>query len=163
MGPYCEHSPGTDNLNALLKQQQLSHANHWSQAWVSLWRGLALASAAKHAQAAAELQKSLVILGRYDHPLTATALVELGKLAFRAGNFDAAANYFFEASFPAAAYDQHVLIAEAFSWGAVVHMMRGQQGMYPPLMPVASWANRNSRHLQASMLVRTAEVALHQG
>ena len=163
MGPYCEHSPGTDNLNALLKQQQLGHANHWSQAWVSLWRGLALASAAKHAQAAAELQKSLVILGRYDHPLTATALVELGKLAFRAGNFDAAANYFFEASFPAAAYEQHVLIAEAFSWGAVVHMMRGQQGMYPPLVPVASWANRNSRHLQASVLVRTAEVALHQG
>ena len=79
MGPYCEHSPGTDNLNALLKQQQLSHANHWSQAWVSLWRGLALASAAKHAQAAAELQKSLVVLGRYDHPLTATALVELGE------------------------------------------------------------------------------------
>ena len=163
MGPYCEHSPGTDSLNALLKQEHLGHANHWSQAWVSLWRGLALASAARHAQAAAELQKSLMILGRYDHPLTATALVELGKLAFRAGNFDAAANYFYEASFPAAAYEQYVLIEEAFSWGAMVHMMRGQQGIYPPLLPVASWANRDSRHLQASMLVRAAEVALHQG
>ena len=55
MGPYCEHSPGTDRLNVLLKQEHLSHVNHWSQAWVSVWRGLALASAAKHAQAAAEL------------------------------------------------------------------------------------------------------------
>ena len=163
MGPYGEHSPGTAKLNVLLKQQHLTHVNHWSQAWVSVWRGLALASAAKHAQAAAELQKSLLILGRYDHPLTATALLELGKLAFRAGNFEAAANYFYEASFPAAAYDQYVLIAEAFSWGSATHMMRGLPGIYPPLVPASSWANRDSRHLQAAMFVRTAEEALHLG
>ena len=40
------------------------------------------------------VERGLVAAGEYDHPLTSTALLELGRLALEAGNHAAAARYF---------------------------------------------------------------------
>lgn len=156
MGPVCPHDPLTAQLASDFATYP-TRPNHWSQAWVSCFQGLAYASVGKLEQAVSELNKSLVLAGQYDHDLTATALLELGKLAFQQGQSQAAAGYFLEATFPAMAFDQYDIIEEALRWGLVVHLVSGQQGPYPPLAPAAVWARRNSRSLQAWLLLLAAE------
>ncbi len=115
------------------------------------------ASAGKLEQAASELTKSLVLAGQYDHELTSMALLELGKIAFVQGQLQMAASYFLEATFPAAAFDQYDVMQEAFQWGLVTHLVSGQAGLYPPLVPASAWSRRHSRALQAWLGMLAAE------
>lgn len=156
MGPVCLHDPLTSQLMTEFATYP-TRPNHWSQNWISCFQGLAYASVGKLEQAVSELTKSLVLAGQYDHELTAISLLELGKLAFQQGQTQAAAGYFLEATFPAMAFDQYDVIEEALRWGLVVHLVSGQQGPYPPLVPAAAWARRNSRALQAGLLLLAAE------
>ena len=156
MGPVCQHDPLTAQLVADFASYP-TRPNHWSQAWVSCHLGMAYASAGKVEQAASELTRSLVLAGQYDHELTSMALLELGKLAFQQGQAQAAAGYFLEATFPAAAFDQFDVMQDAFRWGLVTHLVSGQKGLYPPLVPAAAWSRRHSRSLQAWLLLLAAE------
>jgi tetratricopeptide (TPR) repeat protein len=157
MGPVCEHDPFTLQLLDALSRRP-APPNHWSQAWISVQLGLAYASANKPAEAAAELTKGLQVGGRFDHPLTPLALIELGKIAFAAGKFDAAAAMFYEATFPAVAFDQHDMLEEAFRWGNLTHIVNNQPGVYPPLVPAQAWARtKGSRVTQASLFLLAAE------
>ncbi len=63
--------------------------------------GLAYAAKGKNTEAVNELKQSLLVAGM-DHNLTSTALLELGKLAFRASDFPSASTYFLEATYSAA-------------------------------------------------------------
>ena len=162
MGPVCQHDPLTAQLLTDFASYP-TRPNHWSQAWVSCHLGMAYASVGKIEQAASELTKSLVLAGQYDHDLTAMALLELGKLAFQQGQTQAAASYFLEATFPAAAFDQFDVMQEAFSWGLVTHLVSGQPGPYPPLLPAAAWSRRHSRALQAWLLLLAAENCVSAG
>jgi tetratricopeptide (TPR) repeat protein len=162
MGPVCRHDPFTGQLMAVMARRA-TRPNHWSQSWVSCQLGLAYASAGKMEQAASELTKSLLIAGQYDHELTSMALVELGKLAFEQGQHNAAATYFLEATFAAAAFDQYDVMQEAFRWGLITHLVSGQKGPYAPLVPAAAWARRGSRALQAWLLLLAAENAAAVG
>ncbi len=162
MGPVCRHDPLTGQLLSALGSRP-TLPNHWSQAWISCLLGLAYQSAGKWEQAATELNRSLVVGGQFDHELTALALLELGNLAFAQGQHKTAAEYYSEATYTAAAFDQYDLLAEAFYGGMLTHLIAGNPGLHTPLVPGAAWAQRHSRATQAKLLLSVAESALGGG
>ncbi|MDA1052751.1 MAG: hypothetical protein O3C40_20040 [Planctomycetota bacterium] len=133
--------------------------NHWSGAWVDALLGLAYASSGRSQEAVSELNKSLVMASQFDHPLTATALFALGKIAFEQEQYGNASQMFHEASLSAAWFSQYALVEESLRWGAVTHLVAGQNGMYPPLAPATAWARRESDFLETSLIVSAAEAA----
>lgn len=137
LGPACEHDPLTAQLVDALSRRP-GKPNHWSQCWIELQLGLALASANKVPQAASELTKSLMAAGTFDHPLTCVGLLELGKLAFEQGKYDAAMTLFHEATISAAFFERYEVMEEAFRLGGLAHILAGQKGVYPPLVPAAA-------------------------
>ncbi len=161
MGPACEHDPLTAELvNALVRRP--TKPNHWSQCWVELQLGLAYASANKIPQAASELQKSVMCAGTYEHPLSCVALLELGKLAFDQGKYDAAMQSWHEASISAAYFERYEVMEEAFRLGALAHMVSNQKGVYAPLVPAAEWT-RKMGFVQASVLTALADNLITAG
>lgn len=160
MGPAAAHSPMTNELLAVLARG-VAPAHHWTVAWSDCLLGLAYLNAGKLPQAKESLQRSLVTAGQFDHPLTGTALLELGKIALLEENFPAAATLLIEASY--SAYESQDmgmpgLIGEAMHWGLVAHLMHAPGTMYPPLEPAIAWAKRKRlRHLHVSLLLLAAE------
>jgi tetratricopeptide (TPR) repeat protein len=162
MGVACRYDPLTTRLSQALNVRP-ARPNHWSQAWVSILLGLVQAAEGTADQAAVELQKGISAGGQFDHPLTATALLELGKLALQQGEHGPAGTYFLEATLSAAWFGQEDLIEEAFRWGVKNHIMSGAPGPYAPLQPAMAWAERMSQFLTASLLLNGAHVAVESG
>jgi len=157
MGAACPHDPLTANLLAALSRRP-GLPNHWSEAWIDVQLGLALIAAGKEDQALVHLQRAVVAAGQYDHPLTSTALLELGRLALARGDFTTAAKFFEEASYAAVNYFDGGVLEESFRYGAIAHLMANRPGIYPPLAPAARWAKiKNLRQLQTSLLLLAAE------
>ncbi|MFP6751556.1 MAG: CHAT domain-containing protein [Pirellulaceae bacterium] len=156
MGPTCPYSPLTlQLLNALSRRP--TRPNHWSQAWVSLQLGLAYASAGQTGQAAAQLQQSMLISGRFDHVLTSVAMLELGKLAFQQEQFPQAASYFIEASLNAGLFEEYRTVEESLRWASRTHQVVGGKGLFAPLPAAAAWGQTESDFVQASVFVSAAE------
>lgn len=159
LGPVCKHDPLTGSLvEALLRRP--GPPNHWSEAWTSVELGCAYAAAGNAAQAKAALERGLLASGQFDHPLTSTALLELGKLALEAGEFAPAARYFEEATYASLAFTNPTNLEEGFRYGALAHLLQNQKGPYPLLAPAIVWAkNQGNRQLQCSLLLSAAENA----
>lgn len=159
MGRAAAYDPLTAQLVQALMVRP-APPNHWSGAWVDSLLGLAYASSGRSQEAVSELNKSLVMASQFDHPLTATSLLALGKIAFEQEQYGNASLMFHEASLSAAWFGQDALVEEALRWGAVTHLVAGQHGMYPPLEPATAWAKRNkSDLLETSLVVSAAEIA----
>ena len=131
MGPICKEDPLTNELIASLARRP-TRPNHWSQSWISCQLGLAYAAVGKSQQAMAELNRSLLVAGQYDHELTALGLIGLGRLSFEQGNYQVAGEYFLEASYAAAAFDQADMVQLALQEGFVAHLVSGQKTLYAP-------------------------------
>jgi tetratricopeptide (TPR) repeat protein len=156
MGPVCKYDPLTNELISLLSRRP-APPNNWSQVWVDVQLGAAYASAGNVAQAATALERSLVV-GDMDHPLTATALLELGQLALQTGDLTSAGRYFEEATYAAATFSDPGLMEEAFRLGEMAHLLSNAKGIYPPLGPAIIWSQqRGLRQLNASLLILAAE------
>ena len=157
LGPICRHDALTPQLVDRF-EGRIAPANHWSQAWVNVQRGLAQAGAERLEEATRNLQAAIVVGGQYDHPLTATALIELGKIAQAQGNIEQAAYYFFEATLAAAQFSQTLEVEEAFRLGSKLHVAIGKLEPYPALAPAAAWATRERfRFLQSSLFRLAAD------
>lgn len=157
LGPVCQHDPFTGDLvNALGARH--APPNHWSQAWIEVQLGMALASAGRTSEAVASLQKSLLVGGTYEHPLSCYALLELGKLHQEQGQHGAALDYFAEASYSAAVFNSFDVIEEAFRRAAASFMATNKKEVFGYLAPASDWAKaRGSRALHASLLILAAE------
>jgi len=157
MGPAC----ALDRLSLDLLDRftrRPGPGNHWSQAWIDLEVGLAYSAIGGTVQAESALKRSLVVGGQFDHPLTSVALLELGRMAFEAGNFQAAASYAEEATYAAATYLDLGVLEEAFRLGQTTHLVTNQKDLYPPLLPAMAWARANGyRQLQAVLSLLAAE------
>ena len=57
--------------------------------------------------------------GEFDHPLTCVALLELGRIKLRQGDYKSAANFFEEATYAAATYSNYGVLEEAFRYAAL--------------------------------------------
>ncbi len=80
LGPLASRDPLFQELRTKL-QGRVGPPNHWSEAWVGVELGTALAATGREGQAVMLLQRSVVAGGEFDHPLTGVALFELGRLA----------------------------------------------------------------------------------
>lgn len=157
LGPLGENDAlGKDVLAALARRPTIP--NHWTEAWIDLQLGVAYTAVGKIDQAKPVLERSLLLGGEFDHPLTATALLELGRIALLQSDYQTAARLFEEATYDAYQYEDPGIIEEAFRYGFVNHLMSGQPDAYPPLLIAATWAKAQSlRQLHVSLVVSAAE------
>jgi tetratricopeptide (TPR) repeat protein len=157
LGPLAEHdSLGKEVLAALARRPTLP--NHWSEAWVDVQLGLAYSALGKIDQAMPILERSLVVGGEFDHPLTSIALFELGRIALLKSDYPTAAKCFEESTYAAYIYEDPGLLEEAFRFGLTAHLMSGRADAYPPLLNAATWAKtRGYRQLHVSCLLLAAE------
>jgi len=157
LGPICRYDRLTQPLLQALSGR-VSPVNHWSTPWAQVQLGLAHLCADQTVEATGLLENSLVIMGRYDHPLTATALVELGKIHWDQGRFEPALHHFFEATLSAAQFHQSDLVREAFELANRAHLAVNPGILYAPLVAASPWAKReNMNFLEASLRVEIAE------
>ena len=157
MGPLCPTDPLSAQLLVAI-ESRIGRPNHWSQVWIEALRGMALLGMGKQGEAADALQRSLLVSGQFDHPLTGQALMELGRLGERQANYGLAMESYLQASLAAGEYEQPDLVAEALHRAAAVHLISNAQGMYGPLLPAAVWAKRQKyAELYASLIVDLAE------
>ena len=163
LGPVAPHDPLSSQLVQAFAQRSTA-PNHWSQAWNCAELGLAYVSAGRSAQAIVELQQAILLAGQYDHNMTGTVLLELGKLLLAQGNHQSAANYFFEATLAAGQFGEADVVEEAFRYGLTTHIVSGQKGAFAAVVPAGNWARTdNYFHLQASCAVLAAESLCAQG
>lgn len=138
--------------------------NHWSKAWADLQLGLAHAGVGDSQQAEKYLTRALLVGGRYDHPLTSMAMIELGRIRMEAGNLSTAAKMFAEASYSAFYYDDLGAIDEAFRLASINHLASHPQSFDPLLEPAAIWASRKRyQHLVAQLNFALTEQAMQLG
>ena len=138
--------------------------NHWSKAWADVMLGLAQAGVGKSAQAEKYLARALLVRGRFDHPLTGVAMLELGRLKMEAGDLAAAGDWFAEASYSAFYYDDLGVIDEAFRLGTMNHLASGPKRLNPALAQAASWAGRKRyHHLSSRLSLALSEESLYLG
>lgn len=157
LGPLAEHDTlGKEALAALARRP--TQPNHWTEAWIDAQLGIAYLAIGKPDQAQPVLERSLVVGGELDHPLTAMVLVELGRIALLRTDFATAARCFEEATYAAYQFGDLSAMEEAFRYGLTTHLMSGRPEPYPPLAAAAQWAKAsNYRQMQVSMLLLAAE------
>lgn len=161
LGLTSSHDPLNTTLAATLGRR--TPLNNWWQGWSDVLAGVAYAAQGNKAQAVGELQKSISLGGQYDHPLTSTALIELGRLSYEGQQYDAAMNFFLEASYSAAWFSQFREMEEAFRLATATYLAKGGKAMYPPLEPALAWSRRTSRLLECSLLTCAAQNAAESG
>jgi len=138
--------------------------NHWSKGWADLQLGLAHIGVGETQQAEKYLLRAERIRGRFDHPLTCVALLELGRLKMEAGDLAAAGNLLAEASYSAFYYEDLGIIDEAFRLGTINHLASGPNSINGAIQPAADWASRKRyHHLFARLSFALTEELLHFG
>jgi hypothetical protein len=157
LGPLAPQDAITKELSAVLARGNLTLTNHWSAAWIDLLRGLAQAGMGRLDEADALIGRSLVLDGRFDHPLTCVGLMEQGRIAMVRGDTRKAGSLLAEAGFSAYYFENWDVLTESIMLGWVNHMATGGAGLYPPLEPVAAWAQTN-RLQHTSSKLRLAQV-----
>jgi len=132
-------------------------ANNWSVALVDVQLGLAKICAGRTAEGAKWLKNGLLAGGQYDHPLTCVALLELGRIAMRSGDYKSAGGLFAEASYSAYASKDIGVLEEALRYGALTHFAANKKGLYPPLLLAGRWTASRHKQLRASLALSAAE------
>jgi tetratricopeptide (TPR) repeat protein len=157
LGPLGEHDTlGKEAVVALARRPTIP--NHWSEAWIDVQLGLAYAAVGKIDQAKPILERGLIVGGQFDHPLTALALFELGRIALLQSDYQTASRCFEEATYAAYYYEDPGLLEEAFRLGLTTHLMSGRPDPYPPLIAAAAWArSAGYRQLHVSCVLLAAE------
>ncbi|MGE3244576.1 MAG: hypothetical protein AB7I57_26170, partial [Pirellulales bacterium] len=170
LGPLGKHDKISKELATVMSRSNLSLSNHWSQAWTQLLSGIAKAGVGDADEAKTRLERSVIVGGTYDHPLTGVALLELGKLSMAAGDHKAAAQLFFDASAAGFAYDDLDVVTESLRLGWVNFLAGGgaggggAAGLYGPLEPAANWAQANRLwHVAVTLRLAQAENLLRAG
>ena len=157
LGPISKNDPLTERVAGILSRQ-ITLPNHWSEAWADVERGLALIAAGKENQGAPILQRSMLVQGEFDHPMTCIALLELGRLSLARGEYPAAMQSFEEATYSAADYSDYGVLEEAFRYAALTHLITNRKGFYAPLQSAMQWAKvKNLQQLRASLALSAAE------
>ncbi|MGD0896908.1 MAG: CHAT domain-containing protein [Thermoguttaceae bacterium] len=157
LGPMSPHDPLFENLILTLSRRP-GPPNNWSEAWINLELGLALAAAGRDTQAVATLSRATIAAGEFMHPLSSIAHLELGRLAVARGDFLVASQHFEEASYGAYYFSDPGVLEEAFRYAATVHLMTNRQGMFAALAPALQWARPTRfRQLQVSLMLSSAE------
>ena len=159
LGPVASHDTLADELVGALSRRPVP-PNHWSEAWIDFELGMAQASAGRLGDAQKSLVRSLLVGGRFDHPLTSMALLELGRIAVTAGDLAAAAKFFADAGSSAFFFGNIGDLEEAHWRAHQARIMQGSTAANPGLALAARWAqSKRYRQLQAQLTLLSAETA----
>jgi CHAT domain-containing protein len=157
LGPLAKYDSATSDLITVLSGN-VTLPNHWSQAWVDVQHGLALIGGGKENDAIPVLTRGILAAGQFQHPLTAVALLELGRLALWRGDYPTAMQLFQNASVAAYNHFDGQIIEESLRLATVAHLAANQPGVCAPLAPAIQWAKvKGHEQIQASLLVSSAE------
>lgn len=157
LGPLAKYDSTTSDLITALSGN-VTLPNHWSQAWVDVQHGLALIGGGKENDAIPILTRGILAAGQFQHPLTAVALLELGRLALSRGDYQTATQLFQNASVAAYNFFDGQIIEESLRLATVAHLAASQPGVYAPLAQAIQWAKvKGYDQIQASLLVSSAE------
>ena len=137
--------------------------NHYSQSWIDVALGMAYWAQGKPQQAAPLLNRGLLVENQFDHPLTAWALIVLGRITLDGDQPAAAAKYFEEATFTAADQGDLRALEEAFRLAFAAHMAAGNANVAGALANAAEWARGNLPSLRSRLLAMQAEAAAASG
>lgn len=163
MGVVSTVDPLTNSVLTALARRP-GPPNHWSEAWIDVQLGLAFAAAGKDGQAVPLLQRGAVAAGEYDHPMTGAALLELGILALRQGNYTAGSKFLEEATYAAVNFGDPSVLEEAMRYGMVAHLIANRPGTFPPLSTAIAWAKaKGTRRLHAALALLGAENCAARG
>jgi len=163
LGPLGKYNDLSKDLVAELIRPG-TPPNHWSNAWLELLRGIAHVGVGEEERARQFLDRGLLLMGQYDHPLTCIALLEQGQLAMSDGNGVEADRLFAEASYSAFYYEDVNAIDEAFRLAEVNRLANGVDSLNPGLEPAAAWARQKRfDHVYARLSLATCEELLELG
>ncbi len=164
LGPLVTYDPFNDELISVTSRRQ-GPTNHWTEAWLDELQGFAYAAGGKTGQALAMLNRSLLVQGQFDHPLSSLAQLELGNLALAAGDLKTAATHFEEASYSAVDFPDADVLEEAFSGWYQTQLLSGSSESFEQVLTAASaWAGHAKLHeLQASLALSVAESLAMRG
>ena len=110
------------------------------------------------------LGRALVVDGQFDHPLTCVALLEQGRIAMAKGDPRRAAQMLAEAGFSAFYFEDYDVLTESALNGWINHLASNGAGVYPPLDPIAAWAQVNRlNHVAVKLRLAQAESLLWLG
>ena len=154
----------SDPLNQQLVEFYLqANRNGWARFLIDVPLAFAYRAARKSPQAQAVLERSITC-NDFDHPLTGLVLLELGQLAREAGNHNAAADFFEEATFAAAQYDDADTIDTGFQELLGLERLLNNQRDLPSIPRAADWAGvRDLRKLRVMLLLAAAEQEANAG
>jgi CHAT domain len=142
LGPVCEHDKMTGDILAAAARK-LGLPNHWSACWIDAQFGLAQLAAGKVKLAKVTLQRSLLAAGRFDHPLTACAIFELGRIALNEGDLKQAAALFAETTYSAAFFGDIDLVERGFQYAMLVRFASNAEIDPKPILGAVRWARMN--------------------
>ena len=130
--------------------------NHFTSTWVDVLYGLVLSAMGDDASAEIQLTNGLLMMGSIDHQLTAVALNELGHIALRKGNAEAARTFYMEASLAAFRMENDpVLLGETFRNMANAHRLIQKSQPFPPIIAASAFFrdSRNARSVSPMTLL----------
>ena len=138
LGSLSKYDPDTKRLADLLAARP-HLPNHFTGTWVDVLYGLTLSALGDDAAAEIQLTRGLLMMGAIDHQLTAVALNELGNIALRKGNAEAARTFYLEASFTAHLFGDPILLGKTFRNMANAHRLFDKSQPFPPIIAASTY------------------------
>ena len=132
LGNLSKYDPETRRLADILASRPCL-PGHFTGSWVDVLHGLTLSALKDDTGAETLLTRGLLMSNAHDHHLTPAALNELGKIALRTGNAEAARNLYLEASYSAYQMGDPVLLGETFRNMANAHRLLQKSQPFPPI------------------------------
>jgi hypothetical protein len=163
LGPLTAHDGLSQRMHRELAQGG-APANHWSNAWIDLLRGVSESGLGQREAALRSLASALTLAGTWDHALTCVALLEQGRLQMALGNAEAADELFAEAGYSAFYYDDLGVLDESFRLRAINRRANQSDSIDEALLPAANWAQRERYdHLTSRLRLALAEELIDMG
>ncbi|MGL4943483.1 MAG: hypothetical protein ACRC46_09870 [Thermoguttaceae bacterium] len=165
LGPLAKFDPGLRSLEEVLAARPCV-PNHFSETWVAILDGLALAALGQDVAATDMLTTNLVMAGSYDHDLTGYALESLAEIALRNGREVEALPLFLEATYHAFLYGDVILLDETLRDAAAVGRFLEPNKPVPFVAGALAFcqsSKRTSPILMTTLLLESAEDVLVAG
>jgi tetratricopeptide (TPR) repeat protein len=160
LGPLAKHSPLAAPLDAMFARNPMQRVPWLTASW-SILRGVSSLGSNARVDARQLVREGTLIANQADYYLSPQALMVLGKLDARAGNYPDAMVSFQDAALLAAQFEQLAVVAEALHELTACAAASGRLDLLDPLQRIATWANKKSSSVQAAALIGAGELAVY--
>ena len=143
LGSLSKYDPDMKLIENVLASRPHLPNDPIGTCWVDVLHGLTLSAMGDDAAAEILLNRGLLMMDAIDHQLTAVALNELGHIALRNGNAEAARVHYLEASLAAFLMENDpVLLGETFRNMANAHRLLQKSLPFEPIIRASEFFRR---------------------